>query len=331
MTLPTFLQNNLRLPIIAAPMFIVSCPDLVIAQCKAGIVGSFPALNARPQSMLEDWIIRIKDTLETYKKENPDKKIAPFAVNQICHYSNDRLQQDMDICVKHEVPIIITSLYPPSDIVQATHNYGGIVLHDVINLKHAQKAASQGVDGLILVSSGAGGHAGTLNPFAFVSEIKSWFNGIILLAGAISDGCSIAATQMIGADLAYIGSRFIATKEANASLEYKKALIDSLAHDIILSSIFTGIKGNYLKSSIIRAGLDPDNLPSQEGTEVNFGSEGNINIKIWKDIWGCGQGIGCIEYIDTVQSVVDTLEQQYKQSCEIFINMLSKREPLSSL
>jgi nitronate monooxygenase len=289
------LKSKLTIPVIGAPLFIISNPDLVIAQCKSGVVGSFPALNARPQNVLEEWIVRIKEELYSYQLSNPEAKVAPFAVNQICHNSNDRLFGDMELCVKHQVPIIITSLRPPEEIVTEAHSYGGLVFHDVISVKHAKKAAEQGVDGLILVCAGAGGHAGTLSPFALVREVREWFDGAIILSGSISDGSSVAAAKMLGADFAYIGTRFIATQEANAEPEYKQCLIDSAAEDIIYSSLFTGVHGNYLKPSVVNAGLDPNNLPDADKTAMNFGSGGNTDAKAWKDIWGSGQGIGSIQ------------------------------------
>ena len=261
MALPDVLKNRLELPVVGSPLFIVSGPELVIAQCKAGIVGSFPALNARPHHVLEEWLIRIKGELGEYQARHPEKKVAPFAVNQICHGSNDRLAHDMDMCVKHEVPIIITSLRPPSEVVDGAHSYGGVVFHDVINVKHAMKAAEQGVDGLILVCAGAGGHAGTLSPFALVREVKQWFKGTILLSGALSDGYGIASALALGADLAYMGTRFVATREGNAEAEYKQMLIDYAGDDIVYTNLFTGVHGNYLKPSVDAAGLDPNNLP----------------------------------------------------------------------
>ena len=314
MAIPNNMKDKLTIPVIGAPLFLVSGPDLVIAQCKAGIVGSFPALNARPQHVLDEWIVRIKKELAEYQEQNPDAKVAPFAVNQICHASNDRLMQDMETCVKHEVPIIITSLRPPSEVVEAAHSYGGLVFHDVINVRHAKKAAEQGVDGLILVCAGAGGHAGTHSPFALVREVKEWFDGTILLSGSISDGHSIASSLALGADLAYIGTRFIATKEANADQRYKDMLIESSASDIVYSSLFTGVNGNYLKPSIEKAGLDPDNLPGADKSKMNFGSGGNTKSKAWKDIWGSGQGIGSIKSDPTVQDLVNELTEQYEQA-----------------
>ena len=314
MALVPHLKGKLRIPVVGAPLFIVSGPELVISQCKAGVVGSFPALNARPQEVLDEWLIQIKEELDKHNQENPDSPAAPFAVNQICHASNDRLMQDMESCVKHEVPIIITSLRPPLEIVEAAHSYGGVVFHDVINVRHAKKAAEQGVDGLILVCAGAGGHAGTHSPFALVREVKEWFDGTILLSGSISDGHSIASSLALGADLAYIGTRFIATKEANADQRYKDMLIESSASDIVYSSLFTGLNGNYLKPSIEKAGLDPDNLPGADKSKMNFGSGGNTKSKAWKDMWGSGQGIGSIKNDPTVQDLVNELTEQYEQA-----------------
>ena len=314
MALVPHLVGKLKIPVVGAPLFIVSGPELVISQCKAGIVGSFPALNARPQEVLDEWIIRIKEELDQHNQENPDQPAAPFAVNQICHASNDRLMQDMESCVRHEVPIIITSLRPPLEMVKAAHSYGGVVFHDVINVKHARKAAEQGVDGLILVCAGAGGHAGTHSPFALVREVKEWFDGTILLSGSISDGYSVASALALGADLAYIGTRFVATKEANADQRYKDMLIASSASDIVYSSLFTGVHGNYLKPSIEKAGLDPDNLPGADKSKMNFGSGGNTKSKAWKDIWGSGQGIGSIKDNPTVKDLVNELTKQYDEA-----------------
>ncbi len=312
------LKSKLTIPVIGAPLFIISNPDLVIAQCKSGVVGSFPALNARPQNVLEEWIIRIKEELESYQAGNPEAKVAPFAVNQICHNSNDRLFGDMELCVKHQVPIIITSLRPPEEIVTEAHSYGGLVFHDVISVKHAKKAAEQGVDGLILVCAGAGGHAGTLSPFALVREVREWFDGAIILSGSISDGSSVAAAKMLGADFAYIGTRFIATQEANAEPEYKQCLIDSAAEDIIYSSLFTGVHGNYLKPSVVNAGLDPNNLPDADKTAMNFGSGGNTDAKAWKDIWGSGQGIGSIQDAPPASELISRLREEYLAAIKKF-------------
>ena len=316
MSIPSHIKDNLSIPVIGSPLFLVSGPELVIAQCKAGIIGSFPALNARPQHVLEEWIIRIKTELAEYQEQNPDAKVAPFAVNQICHGSNDRLMDDMATCVKQEVPIIITSLRPPAELVEAAHSYGGLVYHDVINVRHAKKAAEQGVDGLILVCAGAGGHAGALSPFALLREVKQWFDGTIILSGSIGDGYSVASSLVLGADFAYMGTRFIATKEANADPEYKKMLEESAADDIVYSSLFTGVSGNYLKPSIKNAGMDPDNLPDADKSSMNFGSGGNTKSKAWKDIWGSGQGIGLIEDSPSVGELVDRIKAEFKLAVE---------------
>ena len=320
MPIPDSIKDNISIPVIGAPLFLISVPDLVIAQCKAGIIGSFPALNARPQHVLEEWIIRIKTELKEYQEQNPDKKVAPFAVNQICHGSNDRLQGDMEICVKHKVPIIITSLRPPAEVVEAAHSYGGLVFHDVINVRHAKKAADMGVDGLILVCAGAGGHAGALSPFALLREVKSWFDGTIILSGSIGDGYSVASALALGADFAYLGTRFIATHEANAEPEYKQMLIESSANDIVYSNLFTGVLGNYLKPSIQNAGLDPDNLPTADKSAMNFGSGGNTDSKAWKDIWGSGQGIGLIEDAPTVEDLVSRIRSEFNEATSEFNN-----------
>ena len=316
MALPKILQDNLAIPVIGAPLFLVSGPELVIAQCKAGVVGSFPALNARPQHVLEEWLNRIKEELAQAKADNPNLPIAPFAVNQICHGSNDRLMGDMELCVKHEAPIIITSLRPPEEIVTAAHSYGGLVYHDVISVRHAKKAAEQGVDGLILVCAGAGGHAGTLSPFALVREVREFFDGTIILSGSISSGSAVASGLALGADLGYIGTRFIATEEANADQSYKDMLIESVADDIIYSSLFTGVHGNYLKGSVENAGLDPKNLPEADKSSMNFGSGGNTDAKAWKDIWGSGQGIGSIKDSPSVKTLVNQLTSEYKEAVE---------------
>jgi nitronate monooxygenase len=315
--IPKHIKDNISMPVIGAPLFLVSGPDLVIAQCKAGIIGSFPALNARPQHVLEEWIIRIKSELAQYQEENPDAKVAPFAVNQICHGSNDRLMQDMETCVKHEVPIIITSLRPPAEVVEAAHSYGGLVFHDVISVRHAKKAAEQGVDGLILVCAGAGGHAGTLSPFALVREVREFFDGPVALSGSISHGASILSAQAMGADFAYIGTRFIATQEANASQGYKDMIVESTANDIMYSPTFTGVHGNYLKPSVVNAGLDPDNLPYADKHDMNFGSSGaggDNQKKAWKDIWGSGQGIGNLHDVPSVKDAVDALAEEYEEA-----------------
>ena len=300
-------------------MFTISNPKLVVNQCKSGIIGSFPALNAREPETLEDWIKQIKDDLEDYKFHNPDKIVAPYAVNQICHKSNKRLISDMETCVEQKVPIIITSLRPPDDIIDAAHSYGGIVYHDVISVRHAEKAAEIGVDGLILVCAGAGGHAGTLSPFALLREVKEWFKGTILLSGSIGDGSSIASALALGADLAYIGSRFIATTEANADEVYKKMILDSSAKDIVYSSFFSGVHGNYLRGSIEKSGLDPDNL--EDGTKNQMTFSNPNKPKTWKDIWGSGQGIGRVSEITSTKKVVDQLEKELKNA----INDLKNR------
>ena len=318
MAIPDNIRKHLSIPVIGSPLFLVSGPELVIAQCKAGIIGSFPALNARPQHVLEEWIIRIKTELAEYQAKNPEKKVAPFAVNQICHGSNDRLMDDMATCVKQEVPIIITSLRPPEELVKAAHSYGGLVYHDVINVRHAKKAAEQGVDGLILVCAGAGGHAGTLSPFALLREVKEWFDGTIILSGSIGDGYSVASSLALGADFAYMGTRFIATEEANADQDYKQMLIESAANDIVLSSLFTGVSGNYLKPSINNAGLDADNLPDADKSSMNFGSGGNTDAKAWKDIWGSGQGIGGIKDDPSVGDLVERRIEEYNKAKKEF-------------
>ena len=319
MSLPALLDGTLELPVIGSPLFIVSGPELVIAQCKAGVVGSFPALNARPVGVLDDWLKRIADELGEHKARHPASKVAPYAVNQICHASNDRLMHDMETCVKHKVPIIITSLRPPSEIVEAAHSYGGVVFHDVINVKHARKAAEQGVDGLILVCAGAGGHAGTLSPFALVREVKQWFKGTILLSGAIADGWGIASALALGADLAYMGTRFIATEEANADAAYKQALTEYAAHDTVYTNLFTGVHGNYLGPSIAAAGLDPDNLPVADKSKMNFGSGGNTKAKAWRDIWGSGQGIGQITDVPPVAELVQRLKAEFTEARTSFV------------
>ena len=324
MAIHKHIEDNISMPVIGAPLFLVSGPDLVIAQCKAGIIGSFPALNARPQHVLEEWIVRIKTELAEYQKQNPDAKVAPFAVNQICHGSNDRLMQDMETCVKHEVPIIITSLRPPAEVVEAAHSYGGLVYHDVISVRHAKKAAEQGVDGLILVCAGAGGHAGALSPFALLREVKKWFNGTLILSGSIGDGHAVASAIALGADFAYLGTRFIATEEANADPEYKKMLEASAAEDIVYSSLFTGVHGNYLKPSIKNAGLDPDNLPDADKASMNFGSGGNTDSKAWKDIWGSGQGIGAIKDSPSVAELVGRIKSEYQSAFEAFKTKIGK-------
>jgi nitronate monooxygenase len=318
MPIPAVMQERLSLPVIGAPMFIVSVPALVIAQCRAGIVGAFPALNARPKEMLETWIVEIKEALAAFEAAT-GRKAAPFAVNQIVHASNDRLEHDVAVCVRQRVPIVITSLRPPSEVVEAVHSYGGIVLHDVISIRHAEKALEQGVDGLILVCAGAGGHAGTLSPFALVREVKQWFKGTILLSGAISDGFGVASALALGADLAYIGTRFIASAEANADQAYKSALIEHAAHDIVYSNLFTGVHGNYLGPSIVAAGLDPDNLPVADKSKMNFGSGGNTKSKAWRDIWGSGQGIGQIGDAPPVAELVARMKAEFLDASGDFL------------
>jgi len=303
MALPS-LFDNLRLPVIGSPLFIISAPELVIAQCKAGIVGSFPALNARPQAQLDEWIHQITEELAAHDRDNPDQPAAPFAVNQIVHRSNNRLEEDMMTCAKWKVPLMITSLGAREDLNEAAHKWGGIVMHDVINDRYAHKAIEKGADGLIPVAAGAGGHAGTTSPFALMQEIRAWFGGPVALSGSIASGAAILSAQAMGADLGYIGSAFISAKEARASQEYKQGIIDGKAADIVYSNLFTGVHGNYLKKSIENAGLDPNNLPESDPSKMNFGSGGNTEAKAWKDIWGCGQGIGNIGEILSVQELV---------------------------
>jgi len=313
----TFL-SALKLPLIGAPLFIVSGPELVIEQCKAGIIGSFPALNARPKEILDEWLTRITEELKDYQESNPNTLVAPFAVNQIVHQSNDRLMHDMELCVKHKVPIVITSLRPPAQVVEAVHGYGGLVFHDVINIKHAKKAIDQGVDGVIAVCAGAGGHAGTLSPFALVKEIRAIYDGLIILSGSMSCGQDILAAQCIGADLAYFGTRFIATNEANAVNEYKEMIVASNADDIVYSSLFTGVHGSYLKGSITNAGLDPELLNDGDKQKMNFSSE-STKSKAWKDIWGAGQGVGTMNDISSVKDLVENLFDEYNAAKTKFI------------
>jgi len=311
MALPKLLQDSLALPVIGSPMFIVSVPELVIAQCKSGIVGSFPALNARPKELLDEWLTRITAELAAEKAAHPERRVAPFAVNQIIHHSNDRLDHDLDLCVKHKVPLIITSLRAPGEVVQRIHEYGGLVFHDVINVRHAQKALEAGVDGLILVCAGAGGHAGMLSPFALVSEVRSFYAGTIILAGAIAKGEHILAARAMGADLAYIGTRFIATREANAPDAYKNMIVASSAADVIYTPYFTGVHGNYLRPSIVAQGLDPDNLPPRDKTSMNFGS---TRTKAWRDVWGAGQGVGSMREVLPVADLVARLGREYAEA-----------------
>ena len=303
--------DRLRLPVIGSPLFIVSGPELVIAQCKAGIVGSFPALNARPQSLLDEWLHRITEELAAWDRDNPDRLSAPYAVNQIVHKSNDRLEQDIATCAKWKVPITITSLGAREELNQAVHSWGGITLHDVIDDRFARKAVEKGADGLIPVAAGAGGHAGRQSPFALVQEIREWFDGPVALSGAIGHGRSVLAAQACGADLAYIGSAFIATAEANADEGYKNGIVEGRAADIVYSNLFTGVHGNYLRQSIVAAGMDPDNLPEGDLKTMNFGSGGNTKVKAWKDIWGSGQGIGPVTAVRPVADFVAELEAQY--------------------
>ena len=309
MSLVQKLRSQMSLPVIAAPMFIVSNPNLVIAQCTSGVIGSFPALNARPAELLDEWITSIETALENRRRAQPQAKTAPFAVNQIIHQSNDRLDHDLDVCMRHRVPIIITSLRAPTDVVKRVHEYGGAVFHDVISIRHAEKALEAGVDGLVLVCAGAGGHAGMLSPFALVREVRRFFDGPIALSGAITDGAGVLAAEAIGADFAYIGTRFIATREANAVDTYKQMIVDSSAADILYTPFFTGVHGNYLKRSVAAAGLDPDHLPAVDKSSMNFGS--NRPAKAWKDIWGAGQGVGNIDDVPAARELVDRLINEY--------------------
>ena len=303
--------ERLRLPVIGAPLFTISNPDLVIAQCTAGVVGAFPALNARPAAVLEEWLQRITEELAAWDKAHPERPSAPFAVNQIVHRSNTRLEQDLEVCVKWRVPVTITSLGAREDVNRAAHSYGGITLHDVINDRFAHKAIEKGADGLIAVATGAGGHAGTLSPFALMQEIRAWFDGPVALSGAIASGRSILAALAMGADLAYIGSAFIATREANAADAYKQMIVDSAAGDIVYTDLFTGVYGNYLKPSIVQAGLDPENLPKSDPAAMNFGAGGSSGAKAWRDIWGCGQGIGAVRDVPGAAELVARLEREF--------------------
>jgi nitronate monooxygenase len=311
MALPVALQN-LSIPVIGSPLFIASGPKLVAAQCKAGIVGAFPALNARPAELLDTWLTDLKAELAAYQLAHPGAKVGPIAVNQIVHQSNNRLQHDVEMCVKHQIPIIISSLRaPPQEMLDAIHSYGGIVLHDVISIRHAQKALEAGVDGLILVASGAGGHAGALSPFALVGEVRKFFSGPIALSGSIATGGAVLAAQAMGADFAYIGSRWLATKESNVDDAYRQAIVESAASDIVYTNLFTGVHGNYLKKSIIQAGLDPDNLPVADKSAMNFGSGSGSKAKAWRDIWGAGQGVGMMEDVPSVAEMVARLKTEY--------------------
>ena len=308
--LPPVLKN-LPFPVIGSPLFIISNPKLVIEQCKAGVVGSMPALNARPAAQLEDWLAEITETLAAYNKANPDQPAAPFAINQIVHKSNDRLEHDMEMVVKYKVPIIITSLGARTDVNEAIHSYGGVVLHDIINNMFARKAIDKGADGLIAVATGAGGHAGVKSPFALIQEIRTWFDGPVALSGSISTGDAILAAQAMGADFAYIGSAFIATEEARASEGYKQAIVKGTSDDIVYSNLFTGVHGNYLRPSIVAAGMDPDNLPDGDVKTMNFANGEGSKAKAWKDIWGCGQGIGAIDKVMTTAEYVARLKREY--------------------
>ncbi len=312
MALPESLRGKLSLPVVGAPLFIISSPELVIAQCKAGVIGAFPALNARPAEVLDQWLTRINEELDAHNQANPDSPAAPYAVNQIVHNSNDRLMHDVEMCVKHKAPVVITSLGARPEVFEAIHSYGGICLHDVINNRFAHKAIEKGADGLICVAAGAGGHAGTLSPMAFIQEVREWFDGPLLLSGAIGTGDGVLAAQAMGADLAYLGSAFIATTEANADPAYKQALVDYAASDIVYTNLFTGVHGNYLKPSIEAAGMDPDNLPESDPSAMNFGSGGSSKSKAWKDIWGCGQGINAIKEIVPTADLVARLRREYE-------------------
>ena len=314
MSLPAWLKARLRLPVIGAPLFVISNPDLVLGACKAGIIGSFPALNARPASQLDEWLHQITEELAHWDQTHPQTPAAPFAVNQIVHKSNDRLETDLELCVKWKVPVVITSLGARADVYQAVRSYGGFTLHDVIHNGFAHKAIEKGADGLIPVAAGAGGHAGTLSPFALMQEIREWFDGPVALAGAISTGASVLAAIAAGADLAYMGSRFIAAREANAPEAYKQMIVDSAAADIVYTNLFTGVHGNYLRGSVIRSGLDPDALPQSDPTKMNFASGGNMEAKAWRDIWGCGQGIGAIHDAPPVAEVVARLAKEFEQA-----------------
>ncbi|ARN21469.1 NAD(P)H-dependent flavin oxidoreductase [Piscinibacter gummiphilus] len=322
MTLPRILQDRLRLPVVASPLFIISGPDLVIAQCKAGIVGSFPALNARPAAELEVWLERITRELAEHDRLHPDRPSAPFAVNQIVHRSNDRLQHDLDLCVKYKVPIVITSLGARPEVNEAVHSYGGIVLHDVIDNAFAKKAIEKGADGLIAVAAGAGGHAGKQSPFALIQEIREWFDGPLLLSGSIASGRSILGALAMGADLAYIGSAFIATQEANAVPGYKEMITQSAAKDIVHTNLFTGVHGNYLKPSIVAAGMDPDNLPEGDVSTMNFGSD-RQKPKAWKEIWGCGQGIGVLKDVPPAGELVARLASEYETARRALVDRVA--------
>lgn len=314
MPIPAAFRDRLSLPLIGSPMFIASRPELVIEQCKAGIVGAFPALNARPAHVLDEWLTRIKAELAEYAAANPGAKVAPFAVNQIAHSSNDRLAQDMEACVRHQVPLIITSLRPPREIVDAAHSYGGLVFHDVISVRHARKAAEQGVDGIIVVCAGAGGHAGMASPFALVREVRQFFDGTIVLSGAMTTGADVLAAQALGADMAYIGTRFLATTEAHVPPDYKQMILDSSSDEVVYTSLFTGVKGNYLARSVTAAGLDAANLPEADKSKMDFGSGGNTEKKAWRDIWSAGQGVGNIHEVLPTRELVARMVREYEDT-----------------
>ncbi len=308
MSVPGFL-SRLRIPVIGSPLFIISNPKLVIAQCTAGVVGSMPALNARPASQLDEWLHEITEALAAWDRDHPDQPAAPYAINQIVHKSNDRLEHDMEVCAKYRVPLVITSLGARVDVNEAVHRWGGIVMHDIINNAFARKAIEKGADGLIAVAAGAGGHAGVKSPFALIQEIREWFDGPLALSGSMATGGAVLAAQAMGADFAYIGSAFIATDEARASAEYKQCIVDSNSDDIVYSNLFTGVHGNYLKPSVRSAGLDPENLPESDPTKMNFGGDAK---KAWKDIWGCGQGIGAVKAVVPTHTLVERLAQEYE-------------------
>lgn len=314
MALPNILTQGLRIPAIGAPLFMISNPTMVIAQCQAGVVGSFPALNARPESALDEWLAEITETLDAYNAANPTQPAAPYAVNQIVHKSNERLEHDLEMCVKYKVPIVITSLGARPELNDAVHSYGGIVLHDIINIKFAHKAIEKGADGLIAVCAGAGGHAGTQSPFALVQEIREWFDGPLALSGAIARGEAILAAEVMGADLAYLGSAFVATEEARAADPYKQMIVDSAAQDIVYTNYFSGVHGNYLAPSVVKAGLDPSDLPVADASKMNFKSGGSSHKKVWKDIWGAGQGIGAVKAVVPVAELVARLSQEYDEA-----------------
>ena len=314
MPIPAAFRDRLTLPLIGSPMFIASRPELVIEQCKAGIIGAFPALNARPAHVLDEWLTRIKSELAEFAAANPGAKVAPYAVNQIAHSSNDRLAHDMEACVRHQVPLIITSLRPPREIVEAAHSYGGLVFHDVISVRHARKAAEQGVDGIIVVCAGAGGHAGMASPFALVREVREFFDGTIVLSGAMTSGADVLAAQALGADMAYIGTRFLATTEAHVPDDYKQMILDSTSDEVVYTSLFTGVKGNYLARSVTAAGLDAANLPEADKSKMDFGSGGNTEKKAWRDIWSAGQGVGNIHEVLPTRELVARMVREYEDT-----------------